>query len=142
MNMTIWIVLGAAVLLWLFLPRRDKSDRKVSAKKRKMAKSSTAKAKLENPYQAVSLSAVGGACPAVESYGDTRFLVRESPPLPLHDCTSPRCNCHYVRHEDRRQNIQGRRTSIVAGINEFAGELNRRSKEARGRRKSDRTVFA
>lgn len=32
-----------------------------------------------------------------------RILVGEVPPLPLLDCTAPRCLCHYAHYEDRRE---------------------------------------
>lgn len=32
-----------------------------------------------------------------------RFLSGEAPPLPLPNCTAPRCRCCYVHYEDRRE---------------------------------------
>jgi hypothetical protein len=94
----------------------------------------------DHPYRAESILSYGSGCPAVEAFSQRRFLVGESPALPLPDCTSEQCNCKYIQHEDRRYDGRGRRLVFMeAEIDEVADLLERRVKEVtRGRRKSDK----
>ena len=139
MNMTIVGILFVLVAIWLFMPHKDKKKRAVRAKQRKENRAAAVAAKLEHPYQAVSLLSLGGGCPAVESIGQRRFLVREFPPLPLEECTSHHCNCKYVRHDDRRYDGLGRRLHMdVAADTEESDDLHERRRQViRGRRKTD-----
>ena len=94
----------------------------------------------DNPYRAESILSYGGGCPAVEAFSQRRFLVGESPALPLPDCTSEQCKCKYIQHEDRRYDGRGRRLVFMeAEIDEVTDMLERRGNEVtRGRRKSDK----
>lgn len=139
MNMTIVGILMAVAALWLFIPRSDKQKRASRAKQRKEGRISAVAARRERPFQAVSVLSLGGGCPAVESLGQRRFLVRESPLLPLQECTSRHCNCKYARHDDRRYDGRGRRlsTGVAADSDGFSDLHERRVEGMRGRRKTD-----
>lgn len=85
-------------------------------------------------YQAASIKPGDCACSAVKPLGDKRFLSSEAPPLPLLNCDSEKCQCRFVRHEDRRQREDRRaayclQTDLhtVAGKEEHRGKTCRRS---------------
>jgi hypothetical protein len=56
--------------------------------------------------------------------------------LPLRNCDSDECECHYEHHEDRRAGPRRARELGVA-IDGHDGE-EKRSRQKRGRRNSDR----
>lgn len=145
MNTSVILVLVAAGLFWFFFPRRTKREKAALAKQRKleeMSAQAAGAANEEHPFQAVSLCSLGGGCPEVEALAQRRFLVDESPALPLEGCSSRNCTCKYVRHEDRRYDGHGRSMPISAdGAQcELPSAIERRHLEARGRRKSDRAA--
>jgi hypothetical protein len=57
---------------------------------------------VNNPYDAVSIHAYEGSCPAVKQVVRRRFLPSEAPHLPLEACTAGKCHCVYRHHSDRR----------------------------------------
>lgn len=57
---------------------------------------------LHNPYRAASICPGGGACVEATALGDKRFLLAQTPRMPLRECDAAKCECRYVRHEDRR----------------------------------------
>ena len=65
-----------------------------------------ASARKTQPYHAVTLRAVNGACPAAKVLAGRRFLGAEAPRLPLAECTSRHCDCMFVHHDDRRQEVR------------------------------------
>jgi len=76
-------------------------------------------------------------CQAVKTIANERYLLEETPMLPLSLCDAAVCNCTYERFDDRREGF--RRTSDVTF--DMAGQL--RSQENRnshspGRRSRDR----
>ena len=139
MNTVIIAVLVVIVGLWLFTSRSGKRSKSATARDRKAERMAAAAARQRHPFQAVSLCSLGGGCAVVESYGQRRFLVRESPPLPLKECTSTHCICKYVRHDDRRYDGLGRRLSLEAPaeLDTNFEAMERRGQVSRGRRKTD-----
>lgn len=58
---------------------------------------------VDRRWHAVAVKPGAGACPAVVSGRNQRWLSREAPRLPLPSCTRPEgCNCTYEHHADRR----------------------------------------
>jgi hypothetical protein len=54
-------------------------------------------------YRAVSVDSRGPRCGASKQCADTRFLMREAPPLPLPACTmAAKCTCRFRKVPDRR----------------------------------------
>jgi hypothetical protein len=53
-------------------------------------------------YDAVEIDARYAACEAAVALRGKRFLAREAPALPLHDCTAAECSCVFVKYADRR----------------------------------------
>lgn len=88
-----------------------------------------------NPFHAVSIAPGLRACAAALELRDQRFLSREAPVLPLKNCTNPECTCRYEHYEDRRRGPRRAREMGVA-IDGYE-DSERRSKNKRGRRKSD-----
>jgi hypothetical protein len=86
------------------------------------------------PYHCVTLE---GRCAALGTYKGKRFLASNAPPLPVPDCTSGRCQCHYTHHADRRATDTDRRLLGRLADEQYSitGKSERRG--AHGRRKSD-----
>ena len=55
-----------------------------------------------NPYRAASICPGSCACTEATAMGDQRFLLEQMPQMPLRECNVAKCECRYVRHEDRR----------------------------------------
>lgn len=53
-------------------------------------------------FAAVEIRRRSGACAAARALDGQRFLVNQSPALPLAGCTRTRCDCRFVKLPDRR----------------------------------------
>jgi len=53
-------------------------------------------------FRGVSIKPGKGACEAAKALVGTRYLQSEAPAIPLPDCTTAKCDCHYNYHGDRR----------------------------------------
>lgn len=100
-------------------------------------KSRSKKYPINHPYRAVSLACDSESCGEVALMGARRFLLDETPDLPLSQCSAKRCACRYVHHEDRRNGIDRRAMSKRSE----EGEVPER-RGLRGRRKSDWSQLA
>jgi len=92
---------------------------------------------VEGGYSAVTINPAGQACEAVQAFKGERFLVGETPHLPVLGCTSPNCDCKYTHHSERRDDAD-RRSPFARGLRssqEGSEESERR--ERRLRRESD-----
>ncbi|MEH6587315.1 MAG: hypothetical protein V7720_12200 [Halioglobus sp.] len=85
-------------------------------------------------YRAVSCR---GACSAIKSLQDKRFLHTEAPTLPVSGCTASRCECVYTHHDDRRTGRKDRRglSQMAKDFFDYSDQSNRRHR--RGRRTED-----
>lgn len=92
-------------------------------------------------YRCTSIVFEDSACDAVKAIGRKRFLAvdRDTPTLPLRECDRSKCNCKYMRHDDRREDNDDRRwaAALQTAMYEEGGKQERRMKK-RGRRKTDR----
>jgi len=106
---------------------------------RSTAKSAEEPPKLTKPcYRGVQVVANGDeCCQAVKTIANERYLLEDTPMLPLSLCDVAVCNCTYERFNDRREGF--RRTSDVTF--DMAGQLrgreNRKSNSP-GRRSRDK----
>ena len=67
------------------------------------AKSRPASVRQRGDYRAVSIASAGRRCAAAKDAAETRFLMREAPPLPLPVCTmAETCSCKFRKLPDRR----------------------------------------
>ena len=137
-TLTILLLIGAAivaVVLW-----RAKNGNASKSRTKGMPKTTKSSPQRRSPYRATSIISNDGACDAVKSIGDKRFLDvdRIIPALPLPDCNAHKCDCRYEQHEDRRAYDEDRRSPspLKTGFFEVVGETNHRHKK-RGRRKDD-----
>lgn len=127
--MTAIITLAACftVACWLLLyPKKpaqtDKKQRRAVAAKRS--------------YSAASIQHNGGACAAVKTLGDTRFLAATVPLIPLPGCDAATCDCKYIQHEDRRIGDERRALfSTMSDLYALSGKTERRAEK--GRRNTD-----
>ena len=142
MKILVFIILAiivAAMLLKLRAPSRKPGKApRASATKRVPAPRDDDPA-LDNPYRAVSITFGGGACEAVQSIGSRRFLVGETPRVPLPACTASTCSCKYKHHDDRRDSDAERRhpAGMTTQMYSTDGNAERRREKEGGRRESD-----
>jgi len=91
--------------------------------------------KVSNRFHAVTVVAGPRACAAAKALAGQRFLSREAPSLPLKDCGSAQCECHYAHYDDRRKG--GRRAhDLGVSIDGYEG-VDKRKVAKRGRRQTD-----
>jgi hypothetical protein len=88
-------------------------------------------------YHAVSIEPGRNCCHSARVLKGRRFLSRDAPALPLKNCISEDCTCHYTHHEDRRTGPRRARDMGVA-IDGWI-EKEQRGGSIRGRRKTDKT---
>ena len=118
----------AAAAFWLLKPKA-KAERT-----RKSAKAARQRGNIHHIYQAASINPGGCACNAVKALGDKRFLAEEAPHMPLTNCDSAKCQCRYVRHEDRRKREDRRAVyCLQTDLHVVAGKEEHRVKTCRRR---------
>jgi hypothetical protein len=140
MIQTTLIVIGviAAIVLLRGMITPIPAARAANSRPGRVTKKTTVSAiRTRLPYHAVSCRSGTGNCAAVEALKDQRFLVEDAPQLPLEGCTSERCECKYLHHQDRRDNDDDRRAlyGIKSEFYEYTSKQDRRVKN--GRRESD-----
>jgi hypothetical protein len=131
--MSIFVILLLIVLAAMLIKLRSSSANPGSTgharavTKRKIAgRGSTAKA----CYSAVTINPAVQACAAVQALQSERFLVGETPHLPVLGCTSPNCGCKYMHHSERRDEVD--RRDFLAHSSRLSQEGSEKS-ERRGR---------
>ena len=127
--------IGVALVLRGNLQTSRQGQTAKSAKLRSARKTPTVP---KNPYRATSIVCGENACAEAKTIDGKRFLVDDTPQLPLSLCDAERCDCKYAHHEDRRDDDGGDRrgpdTSLRTTLYQHE-ETERRGK--RGRRASD-----
>lgn len=93
--------------------------------------------KVMQTFHAVSIQPGRLCCHEARALQGQRFLSREAPPLPLKNCTCDNCTCLYQHHDDRRAGPRRARDMGVA-IDGWT-EVDQRSQQGRGRRKTDKS---
>jgi hypothetical protein len=68
--------------------------------------------KAPKKFHAVTIAPGPRACPEARALQGQRFLSREAPPLPLKNCGSPHCECHYEHYDDRARATVVRTISV------------------------------
>jgi len=93
-----------------------------------------------SPYRATAIANSGNACSAVKSLLTVKFLDLDGrlPALPVAGCNIGYCNCRYVRHADRRESDEDRRSpnALTSELYGQSGKVDRRASKG-GRRKND-----
>jgi hypothetical protein len=71
----------------------------------------------------------------VSALEGVRILASHAPPLPMSNCTMPgKCRCRFKKYVDRREDEQGRRSSLgQERAAWYAGGQRRKSKGRRGK---------
>jgi hypothetical protein len=92
--------------------------------------------KMTQAFHAVTIQAGRNCCHAARALQGHRFLSREAPSLPLKDCSSDNCMCHYQHHDDRR--VRPRRARDMGVAIDGWLEVDQRVQKGRGRRKSEK----
>lgn len=103
-------------------------------------KSAESPLEIANPsYRGVRVVAKGDeCCQAVKTIADERYLLEETPMLPLSVCDAAVCNCSYERFDDRRDGLRRASDVTFDMASHLHGQDNRTSKSP-GRRSRDKT---
>jgi hypothetical protein len=88
---------------------------------------------ISNPWHAVAIVPGQRACQAARAVGKTRYLSAEAPLLPLPQCSTHSCTCHYRHFQDRRRSPR-RAADVAASRVSWPG---RERRAAPGRRSTD-----
>jgi hypothetical protein len=119
------VIAMVIVLVYLFV-KKQKSTKLESKPKRRL-----------NPYKSVEVCCDESACDGAKALIGKRFLVSDTPLLPLLDCTSKKCNCKYSHHPDRRDFEEDRRLSSSLKASVFWDGDNKERRDKHGRRVGD-----
>lgn len=65
-------------------------------------------------FRGSSISLGEHACGAVKRIEGKRFLMHETPAIPVEGCDAKRCECSYIQFEDRRSGDENRRKTFSA----------------------------
>ena len=125
--MSAWLIVLLALLLLLaglFWWRRQTTKTVVSASPKSPGKS----------FHGVSIRPTSGACRAVQSIANKRFLPNEAPPLPLANCDVSYCGCRYEHHQDRRDQLDRRHAHIDIETQRSGKEHRENDDRRQGRR--------
>lgn len=131
-------VLSGMMKIFQQKPTRITSQkaRRTSARLQKK-KTSNLSADRHYSFKSAEIAFQENACDAVKQMEGKRFLVRDVPPIPVPDCTSPNCECSYIRHNDRRGLSVDRRTFFNAYNSQYLDNGKEERREKAGRRESD-----
>ena len=135
--LVILFVLAISAILVLVI---NKGFKRSASPPSQPARAPSSRPSAMNRYQAVSICAAGSHCEAVGAMGNERFLLKSSPHLPLPECDVDTCRCRYLRHEDRRDEEDDRRLSIVTDNDYYRLKGGSERREKRGRRNTDWAV--
>jgi hypothetical protein len=91
--------------------------------------------KAQARFHAVTIAPGARACKEARALQGQRFLSREAPKLPLKNCGTPQCECHYEHYDDRRKGHR-RAHDLGVSIDGYEG-VEQRQKPKRGRRQTD-----
>lgn len=139
--MSIWLLLLVALAAGWWWSRRGRADVETKPGPVKLksvgGKSAFFASAEEFPYRAVSIKPGTHACASAYALSTQRFLVGDTPKVPVQDCTERNCECRYRHHRDRRRASGDRRAiqSYGASVAASGGDERRRS---HGRRSEDR----
>lgn len=88
-----------------------------------------------NRYRCVEMLPCLNACAAVKSYKHVKILLDKAPALPLSGCDSKKCECKFIRHNDRRSDDRRERQTsarqVIAGTQVIANNQDKREKTDR-----------
>jgi hypothetical protein len=142
--MKILIIIALAIAAFLVIGRMRANSgstaKKPPAKTIKAKKRTAPPAAQQHPFRATSIVLGESPCEAVRALAEKPYLDkdRNTPLLPLADCTAARCTCKYAHQQDRRDMDEDRRftSSLQSEIYSTSDNESRRIKR-RGRRDYD-----
>lgn len=104
--------------------------------RQRLARTSARASVPSSPYRACTIEPGQGACTAVATLREKRFLQTDVPLLPLPECGRLQCDCRYRRHEDRRHRDPERRLPSATATQLYPHTARER-RRAHGRRAGD-----
>lgn len=138
-NMT--FIIFIAVMILLIFKYLKSSPQKKNRKRRQKGKpisdtkphdtsndTSNDSSQTIHPYHNVTIEITGSGCQAAKEINGIHFLSKQAPSIPLAECDSSACQCHYKHSEDRRDERVERRIDYGVAHDLYGafGEKNRR----------------
>lgn len=124
----LWIV-AVLLIAWLFFRQRGKSEEEQQPNQRTDTGSTA--------YHAVSIKFDKNACEAAKAMEGRRFLSSAAPRLPLPECNTLECRCHFLHHDDRRLRKDRRSPFAATGYSGGTGSYEKERRERPDRRRDD-----
>lgn len=116
-------------------PAKAKAKAKVNVKPQRAVTAST-----DTQFHAVSLKFDSKACEAAKAMGGKRFLSSAAPRIPLLECDTLGCQCHFIHYKDRRSKSD-RRSAFRGSMNAGTGKYEQEQRENKDRRKELQDEF-
>lgn len=114
-----WFLLIFVAAITLFFLAKKKANKKTKFTGKNKSKSnvnqktqSSLNSDDSHQYHAISICCTEHACVAAVANQKKRYLVAETPQLPLAGCATEHCNCRYEHYDDRRDDDGDRRLSF------------------------------
>ena len=127
----LWLFLLIFVVAGFFIL---KTKRKKYKKKSRLNAAAQSKNESAKKYRAISICCENHACAEAIASQKKRFLLKETPQLPLAGCNADKCRCRYEHHDDRRSEEDRR---LPFGLsNELHRVNDGERRETRDRRKT------
>ena len=127
-------------VLSIFTRKAVKSSRKVAQQaspRMQVKQNRQAFSGVKYPYRAVAILIGDCACEPVQALAGTRFLMSDTPHVPLPGCTARKCGCTYERYLDRRNQDGDRRAEYSALTSVYTTIGNTERRRRRERRATD-----
>ena len=142
-----WLIslgLLAAGVVWFIRTRQPGSSKRKGGVRGSTDANSLSSMRSSGQYWGLRVEVVdaSSACEAVGEYRNKQLLINHAPELPLADCTSAVCRCHYVglterRTDDDRRVREDRREEIRFETDKGDRRKGNRRKSARWDKQHD-----
>ena len=101
----VYLVIGTIAIIGVLLMLRNNlqtSRQNTLTRTTRTTPATQETSKTKNPYGATSIVCGADSCTAASAIDGKRFLIDDTPQLPLSTCDAEKCDCKYAHHEDRR----------------------------------------
>jgi len=129
MLIQILLLIGLALVAGYFWQASKNTKQKPQLASKKSSKASNAKPR--PTHRCVVIEPGLTPCKAIQAYAGQKILMDKAPTLPVQGCDVKRCECRFLRYDDRR--MGPRRYSKMKAANQIISEnnINKRSRKDR-----------
>lgn len=135
MEIGISLFAGLFLVFFGFRWNKNRTSANPAKKKSNASKGKSSINRITNPFRCVEIEPCIGACEAVKQYQHIKILLDKAPALPLRGCDRKKCECKFIRHNDRRSDDRRERQTsarqAIAGTQVIANNQDKRAKDDR-----------